>query len=107
MAQSPHFRNNKALSGNYLGYPTQSPSTIAKGHDSMHQPPVGRGTKPQHNIGAALMGLFPSSGPQNKMKHENPIPSHNIPKTKLTQHSDQPGREKPPASWKAKPSGRG
>jgi len=64
------------------------------------QPPVGHGKPPGHNIGAALMGLLPSSGPQNKQKHKNPIPSHGMPPTKLTQHSDQQGRMKPPASWK-------
>lgn len=66
------------------------------------KPPVGHGGPIPSHIGQALAGLFPSSGPQNKMKGENPIPSHKTPKTKLTMQADQPGREKPPASWKVK-----
>lgn len=97
--------STSAQGGNDFNYPTQSPSSIAKvkTHKHMKRPsPVGQGSAPGHNIGAALMGLMPSSGPQNKMKHENPIPSHKVPKTKVTQSSDQPGRDRPPASWKTK-----
>lgn len=105
------MNSTSAQGGNPFNYPTQSPSTIAKvkGHKMAQKfaPPVGGGIPPKHNIGAALMGLMPSNGPQNKMKAQNPIPSHNMPPTKLTMHSDQPGRMKPPASWKAKGGGRG
>jgi len=97
--------STSAQGGNDFNFPTQSPSSIARVKSKGHMankltPPLGGGAKPSKHIGLSLMGLFPSKKPQNDMKHENPINSHNIPKSKLTMQSDQKGRTRPPGSWK-------